>query len=259
MPKNKKRDVNTVVVRGKAAVTLTVLSGNSSAGLLLQPGLFLRLNNMQKGSEFYRFTRLRMTVPPFVMPGNSATGNAVLGYYPEETPTTITSLSYTAVSCLSASMPLAAQLILSGSPPLLLAVGHTGFPTLSVPKDVLLTSAVKMFRTNAVVSGEDADIVQGTILACLLSTATANVTIPIHVDYVVEFKGPVDSTLLTLTGQKDDPEAKQELLGFVDVPRPLGTSAATGFFGVGPVPSPAAPYPAAHPVFSGKVAERRPP
>lgn len=193
-------------VSGKAGGSITVTNGNSSAALFLQPSTTGRLNNIEKGFEYYRFVKARFTIVPITrfettVPDNTTAGYGAFGYYPEETTATTTTLAPANVLSLDASIPLQASV--SGftiTTPLALYVqGHTVNQILNVPKSVLLSTPAKWYRTNATASAEDPFVQQGTLFVAFNDTAGANtIVVPFVLDYVCEFAGRVDSSTFTV-------------------------------------------------------------
>jgi len=197
-------------VSGKALVTMTVANGNTSTAAGIQPG-YSRLSNIQKAFEFYRFTRLSFLVPPWsrfetTWPENSQASAAALGYYPEETTATLTTVTPTALLGLDASIPLTGSVVdvnaIGGTVNNdVLVTGDTTQRRLTVPKRVLLGTTTKWFRTNTTTSSEVAEITQGQLIFAVADSAGANtVVLNLHMSYTIEFCGNCDSTVLTLAG-----------------------------------------------------------
>jgi len=202
-------------LRGKAILTFQVANGNSSVINSLSPAAFARLTNVQKAFEFYRFTKVSLLVPPWgrwetTTPNNSSAVGAALGFYPEETTATTTTITPTSVLALDASIPLSGSVVNANTgsstlQPCLWIGGDSCARRLTIPKRILLETTTKWFRTNGTTSSEVAEIVQGQLIFAVQDTAGANtVFLNTHVSYEVEFCGNTDSTALTLDPSWDE-------------------------------------------------------
>jgi len=189
---------------GRARFYATVANGNSSTSFVIQPSSFSRLVSIQKAYEFYRFTKLRLRVPPFVRfettyPANSEASSGAIGYYPEVFTSSQTAIQAGNLLSLEASMPLCPSIVnenssASGGTGVLAAPGYTKDVILNVPKSVLLSTPTKWWRTQATASSEDLFITQGTLVVAFDDTAGAStVQVPIDFQYEIEFSAQVDA------------------------------------------------------------------
>jgi len=219
-------------------LSLTVANGNNSVAIALNPGISGRQSNIQKAYEFYRFTKLRIRIPPWARfettwPQNTTCASGALGYYPELTTATTTTVGPAAVLGLQASIPLQGALVnantVGGTTNVnLISSGLTTTQSLVVPSTVLLGTSVKWFRTNATTSSEVAEITQGQLLFTVDDAAGANtVVLRMQLIYTIEYAGEVDATLLTLSSkprpllsisQSDDEKTDEEQPVYVKVP-----------------------------------------
>jgi len=201
---NRKQKV--VTVSGKSAIGLVILNGNTSGTVAISANAIQRLANVQKGFEFYRFTKFNVLVPPFTryetsIPFTSLAGQWGLAYYPEISTASMTSATVGGVCACTASLLGQCSIgFEAGGVPTVGIPGDTNCRTLRVPRSILLQTPTKWFRTNNTVTTEDTDIYQGSLVMAFNDSAGANtVSFYVHVDYTCEFSGPQDSTLLTLT------------------------------------------------------------
>lgn len=192
-----------------------VASTNTSVAIGLLPGNFVRLSNIQKAFEFYRFTKLVLEVVPWVQENAGPVASSVaslgaLGFYPELTTATLTSISAASVLSLDASIILAGSST-NATGGVIQFVGHTASRFLRVPKRILMATPVRWYRTQGTASSEDSEITQGLMIAALTTAAGAStVVMGVKVSYTCEFTANVDSTTLTT------PDVPDMLLG---VPR----------------------------------------
>jgi len=194
---------------GKSLIGFTIANGNTSVAQAVSPALFSRLSNVQKAFEFYRFKKLSFSVPPWcrqetTWAQNTSEGTGALGYYPELTTSTTTSIQPMSVLSLDASLLLAGSVVNANTVgstinACVLVPGDTCTRRLTVPRDILMGTTTRWFRTNATTSTEIAEITQGQLFFAVDDAAGANqVYLATHCSYTVEFCGNVDSTALTV-------------------------------------------------------------
>jgi len=192
------------VVHGKDWLVANLAAGNTSVGYQISSATFPKLSNVQKGYEFYRFTKFRVKVLPAARNDVSSGPGQVLavGWYPDQTATALTAATVSGVLSLS-STTLKATGVYGG--PFAYETTPSSF---SVSKKVLSQSPVKWFRTNVTVSGEDAELYHGTLLFAVNTAigAAGAMIVNCEVTFSCEFAGEVDATALTLFR----PPSKQE-------------------------------------------------
>jgi len=191
MPKVQKN----LVMRGKAVLQSSIASSTVSQVILIQPSTFTRLANVQLGYEFYRFRRfrLKLVAPDYPESSLNTTGNHVgaIGYYPEETKTTATTINWAAVASLACSRVFKATQVIAGAS----APGYTVPITLNVPPKILMNQPVKWYRCNSA-GTENAEIVQGTLMMSIGAAPISTMWFFFEIDYEVEFTGAVDSSAI---------------------------------------------------------------
>lgn len=192
---------NITVIRGTSILPFVVATTTTSVQMNLDPTAFFRLNNLQDGFEFYRFTRIEVVVPPWSYTGTAAgQTQAVLGYYPEETASTTTTLTPSKLSTLERNIPLSGY---QNGSVLTSNIGHTTNQHLRVGRSTLLRTPVKWYRTVGV-SGEDTFDIQGSLLLAVSTAPSGSaLTLVTYVRYVIEFTGIVDSTALALAPPRE--------------------------------------------------------
>jgi hypothetical protein len=224
---SKKGTITTVT--GKSLLTGSIGSGNTSTVFNLQPSVFTRLNNITKAYEFYRFTRVKLLIPPHSRyetsgPLNSSAAFGVIGYFPELTSvSSTTAITVTPVSSLQASRPLNFTVVnvatVGGAPAgLVQSVGYTKDVTLTVSREMLLATPTKWFRNSA--TAVDLETVQGQFIIAVQDAAGENsVTLPIQFSFEIEFTGQVDNTTLTMFQSDPIPNSteRKEIDGYGDM------------------------------------------
>jgi len=212
MPKgrrNGRRGQNGLVVSGIAYFTGTVANGNTSVAYAMQPTAFSKLTKIQLGYEFYRFRSLSFDVAPITrfetsQPSDSTAGYGAMGYYSEITTATTTNLLPSSILTMAGAKPLAASVVNANTHAgvvnqNLLITGKTVNVRMNVPKSSMRNTPVKMYRTNATATSEDAETVQGTLFFAFADAAGTNtITIPTRVFFVCEFFNPVQSDSITV-------------------------------------------------------------
>jgi uncharacterized protein YfaS (alpha-2-macroglobulin family) len=182
-----------LIMRGKCVLQSSIASATVSQILNLQPGAISRLASVQNAYEFYRFTKVRARVvaPDYPESSLNTTGNHVgaVGYYPEETKSTATTINWVGVASLACSRVFkATQCTASVSAP-----GYTVPITLTVPSKVLMNQPVKWYRTNSA-GAENAEIVQGCFIFSIGAAPSSTMWFFLELDYEIEFCGQVDAT-----------------------------------------------------------------
>lgn len=192
---------------GRDRLVLTITNGNTAAGVLLAPNLTAKVDSVAMAYEWYRFTKLDITVPPTVRfettyPSTDNAHSAALAYYPETTASFGASLTCAGLLSLPDSIPLALSVVNTNTNAFAQSgvnciTGHTMDRKLRVKKKSLLETPTRWFRVFT--STEDAFITQGTILVAVDDSAGGNtVKFNLVVDYVVEFRGTVNTALIAL-------------------------------------------------------------
>jgi hypothetical protein len=189
--KSKSRSVTTY--SGKMFFFANIASATVSNVTAINLSLSVALTNMGKCFQFYRFTKLKITIPPPDYPESSLndTGNGLLGvgYLKEETASTVTTIPIGATLALANS-----KLIKCNQNNATVSVpGYTVPTVLSLSRRELLATPVKWYKTGAV-SAEQLEVQQGTLIASVAAAPLSTMEIGYAVDFTCEFSGPVDAT-----------------------------------------------------------------
>lgn len=192
-----------VKVPGKSFFDMGIGSGTSSVILNINPTTFDRLSLIGPAFEYYRFTKLSVKIQPAQRSAPGAIGtldsresSLALGYLPEQTAATSTTISLESVAALDASECFTANLYSESGGSITGSVPGTTVPTLlRVPKRVLLDTPTKWFRYSS--DSVDTIATQGQLILASRETAdSTNVFVTLHVSYVCEFAGGSRSSVI---------------------------------------------------------------
>jgi hypothetical protein len=189
--KGKSRSVTTYKAKLFAFTTIAASTTSNTTPVSLV--LSVALTNLGKCFQYYRFTKLRVTIPPPDYPESSFndTGNGLVGvgYLSEETVSTVTTIP------IGATLALANSRLIKASQNNATAsiTGYTVPTVLNVPRRALLSAPVKWYKTNSA-SAEEVLIQQGTLIASVATAPLSNMEIGYFIDFAVEFCMPVDAT-----------------------------------------------------------------
>jgi len=212
------------VFTGKSPFNFQVGNGNTSTVSVLSASNVLVTNNLRDAFEFYRFRRVSLSLAPVsrfetTWPANSNSSAWSLGYLPEITLATSTSISQADVASLadaivgSASVVNVASADESGTNTgKLLLPGDTARRTLRVMPKTLNMSLAKMFRCNPTGTTDDPATTQGTFIFAVADAAGANLVRAEGIlSWTVELFEPVNSANITISKRLSSSTEEKDL------------------------------------------------
>jgi hypothetical protein len=209
-------------VTGNSFQDPQILTGDYNSYITLQPaGVGSgRLTDIAKAFQFYRFTKMKITMAPWYCAGGGQLSPGTLGYVAEEIPS-LGSGPSSAVAELPFIMPYAGQVISSSTG---VQQSCTQMMSKSIPRKILLGSnPMKWYVTNA--SSEDDFIVQGTIVVAVATpVATGATHIPLWLTWECELAGDIAAVLQIFRPlpeeAKEDNQSELEVISVADSGRP---------------------------------------
>jgi len=216
---------------GVSTQVFLVANGNNSVTVPLAPLSFQRTSEIQHAYEFYRFTKLSITIPPHcrfetTQTNDSSCQEGAIGYFPEETNITSTAIVPQNVLALNDSMPFAIAVVNKNASDThfgqLLAPGSTTKTVLRVARKSLKVGASMWYRCNGTASTENDFITQGTLIYAISDAAGATtVRCQAQIRYTIEWAGGAPTTIFTVVkaaplpsqkkiAQESDDESKED-------------------------------------------------
>lgn len=195
---------------GQGGYDVVVLNGNTSVVSSITANSFPQAGNVYKGFEFYKYTKLNFTISPPVrfettVPASTLSAQWALGYMPEGTNATPTTITTNDVRSLPDSIGGMCQVVnvntadeSATNTGKLLVAGDTKERVLRVRKSALNCSLAKMFRTQSATTGDPA-VLQGNVIVAVGDAAGTNtVKFFIRVTYTIRFFEPLFATDLSV-------------------------------------------------------------
>lgn len=192
MDRSSKPAKNRVKVTGNSYIPLTIATSTTAGYVNLTPGTIGsgRASNFANAFEFYRFTKLKVTMAPWVSNNNGQLAVGALCYNPEEHSTS-TSNSLAAAMESPWFMPYAGSTVSSSTGTV---QSVTQFLSRSIPRNVLLNTPLRAYVTNA--NSEDDFVQQGTLMAAVATASSVGATyVPLFLTWEIEFWGDIAHVL----------------------------------------------------------------
>jgi hypothetical protein len=185
--------------------TSSIATGTTSAIRSLLPN-FGRPSTVSPAFEFYRFTKLRLEIPPLQNNNSADTTDqptVAIAFFPEIVDATTTTISVgTVLQQLRSTYQVMQQSDSSNG----IIPGSTVYRSFSVPTKELLAVPLKWYPV--VASSIDADFIQGTIVMATTSVVAASgLLVPYVLTGEVQFRGFADLSI-TLAAAADEDEKK---------------------------------------------------
>jgi hypothetical protein len=197
----------------------TIATGTSSVVRIMFPN-FGRLNVVSPAFEFYRFTKLRVELPPIQNSNAADTSDqptVAVAYYPETVDVTSTSISLsTVLQQLRSTYQVMQQSDASNG----IIPGSTVYRSFSVPRPELTQLPLKWYPVASTMS--DPDSTQGSFVVATSSVPPAGgLPVPFLLTGEVEFRGFADASIsLPLPAAVDDEKADGVLIP-TPAPKPI--------------------------------------
>lgn len=223
---------------GKSPFNFQVGNTNTSSAATLSASNVLVPNNLRNAFEFYRFRRVSLSLAPVSRFETSwpASSNAAcwsLGYLPEITLSTLTSISQADVASLADSITGSASVVNVNSADesgtntgKLLLPGDTVRRSLRVSPRTLNLGLAKMWRCNPSGTTDDPSTIQGTFIFAVTDAAGANlVRAQGELSWTVDLFEPLNAAGITLAKRLST--VTDEEKSFISVDEEVGDHGGT--------------------------------